>query len=368
MAFTGYYLQKRVFSRQATSMPKAKVRKNKYISYLLRFGVAGAALYLAFRGEDLGQVKDVLLGLNLWIFAAALGFYVVGQLIFVTRWSLLLKVQSIRIGYWPAVRLHFLGLFYNNCLPSLIGGDLLRAWYVTQHTDKKVESVLSVFVDRFVGLAGMVIMAFCSYCFIPAERPKEQFESPFAGTSLLQHLIDYRWVFAGIGLVLVIAAVVFASSVKLRGRLRRWIQLLRQRGAAVLGKVVTAIGIYWNKKLALVCALLLTFCCQGVFIVGMWLVGRGIGITAPMKYYFIFFPISWLLGALPISVGGVGITELWLKAMFIGVCAVSSEHALALALCQRLIMLFASLPGAVIHLIGAHLPKDFSIDYDKAMN
>jgi hypothetical protein len=31
-------------------------------------------------------------------------------------------------------------------------------------------------------------------------------------------------------------------------------------------------------------------------------------------------------------------------------------------------MLFASLPGAVIHLIGAHLPKDFSIDYDEAMN
>jgi uncharacterized protein (TIRG00374 family) len=368
VAFTGYYVQKGVFSRQTTSMPKAKVRKNKYISYLLRFGVAGGALYLAFRGEDLGQVKDVLLGLNLWIFAAALGFYVVSQLVFVARWSLLLKVQSIEIGFWPAVRLHFLGLFYNNCLPSLIGGDLLRAWYVTRHTDKKLESALSVFVDRVVGLAGMVIMALCSYCFIPAERPKEQFESPFSGTSLLQHLTDYKWVLVGIGLVLVIAAAAVACSVKLRGLLRRWMQLLRQRGAAGLSKVVAAIGIYWNKKLALVCALLLTFCCQGIFIVGMWLVGRGIGITAPMKYYFIFFPISWLLGALPISVGGVGITELWLKAMFIGVCAVSSEHALALALCQRLVMLFASLPGAVIHLIGAHLPKDFSIDCGKAIN
>ena len=41
---------------------------------------------------------------------------------------------------------------------------------------------------------------------------------------------------------------------------------------------------------------------------------------------------------------------------------------LALALSQRLVWLFGSLPGVVIHLIGAHLPKDFFLDYDDAIN
>ena len=345
--------------------PKGKT--SRYISYLLRFAVAGAALYLAFSGEDLGQVAEVLLGLNLWIFAAVLGIYIISQLIFVVRWSLLLKVQSIEIGFWPAVRLHFLGLFYNNCLPSSVGGYLLRAWYVTKHTDKKLGAALSVFVDRVVGLIGVLIMASFCYWFIPAEGRKGQFESQFVGSNLLQHLIKYRWVFVGIGVALAIVAVVFASSVKGRGLLRRCLLLVRRRGAAVLSKVADAIGIYWSKKLVLACALLLTFCCQGVFVVGLWLIGREIGVTAHMKYYFIFFPISWLLGALPISIGGAGIMELWLKAMFIGVCAVSGEHALVLALCQRLVWLFGSLPGVAIHLIGAHLPKDFFVDYDKSV-
>ena len=84
-------------------MPQVRVRKSKYISYLLRFIVAGAALYLAFRGENFTEVVDVLLGLNLWVFAGAMGFYIIGQLIFVARWSLLLKVQSIKIGFWAAV-------------------------------------------------------------------------------------------------------------------------------------------------------------------------------------------------------------------------------------------------------------------------
>ncbi|MHC4703995.1 MAG: lysylphosphatidylglycerol synthase transmembrane domain-containing protein, partial [Planctomycetota bacterium] len=326
------------------------------------------ALYLAFRGEDPKQVIEVLGSLSPWIFAAALGIYLLSQLIFVARWSLLLKVHSIRIGFWPAVRLHFLGLFYNNCLPSAVGGDLLRAWYVTRHTDKKVEAALSVFVDRVVGLTAMLIMAAFAYLLVPAQRPTEQFETRFAGADVLRHLADYKWFIAGAGLVIVIAAAVLASTAGGRALLKRWLRLIRMSCAVVIAEVVTSIRIYWARKSVFIYALLLAFCCQSLFILGMWLMGRGIGVTAPIKYYFIFFPISWLLGTLPISVGGAGIMELWLKTMFIGVCAVSSEHALALALCQRLLWLFGSLPGAVIHLIGAHLPKDFFVDYEKPIN
>jgi uncharacterized membrane protein YbhN (UPF0104 family) len=99
--------------------------------------------------------------------------------------------------------------------------------------------------------------------------------------------------------------------------------------------------------------------------VAMWLMASEIGIDVPAKYYFVFFPISWLLGAVPVSVGGLGIMEGWLKVMFMRVGTMTGENALALALCQRLIFFLVSLPGAVIHLIGAHLPKDFFIDYSK---
>jgi len=345
-------------------MPKAKVRKNRFISYLLRFAVAGTALYLAFRGEDLRQVAEVLLGLNLWIFAAALGIYIVGQLIFVARWSLLLKVQSIKIGFWPAVRLHFLGLFYNNCLPGAIGGDLPRAWYVTKHTDKKLEAALSVFVDRVIGLTGMLIMAFGCYWFIPEESRQEGFNFSFE-FDFFRLLIEYKRFFIWIGAAFAIVIALLISNPKGRILFSRGFGLICRHGTLMLRKVQQSIRIYCNKWLAIAYALLLTFCCQGMHVIAMWLVGREIGLTAPAKYYFIFFPISWLLGALPISVGGLGIMEGWLKVMFMRVGTISSKSALALALCQRFIMLFVSLPGAVIHLIGAHLPKDFFVDYNK---
>jgi len=349
-------------------MAGSKSNKRKYVSYLLRFSIAGVALYLAFRGESLKQVTEVLLGLNLWIFAAALGIYIVSQLIFVARWYLLLSTQSIQIGFWAAVRLHFLGLFYNNCLPSSVGGDLLRAWYVTKHTDKKLEAALSVFVDRVIGLAGMFIMAAFCYWSIPIEGRNTR---PLAGNFEFR-ISNFEffdgWILVGIGAALAIIIAGFIGSVKGRTLVRRCLRFIRQQSAVVLGRVRDAVRIYCNKKWALFGALLLTFCCQGVFIIGMVLIGSGIGVTAHIKYYFIFFPISWLLGTLPISVGGAGIMEWWLKVMFIRVCAVSSQHALALALCQRLLWLLGSLPGVAIHLLGGHLPKGFFIDYDRPVN
>ena len=349
-------------------MAKAKSKKSKYISYLLRILIAAAALYLAARKVDLRQVTKILLGIRLWIFATGLGTYIAGQLIFVMRWCMLMRVQSVDIGYWAAVRLHFLGLFYNNCLPGSVGGDLLRAWYVTKHTEKKLEAALSVFVDRVVGVVGIALMAFFSYWFLPSEGRSPQFETKFFGSNFLEGLIAYKWFFVGSAAVVSFAAVVFVRSEKGRGLSHRAFGLIRERGLEGLRKIRMAIHIYYRRKLALGYALLLTFACQGICIIGMWLIGKDMGVTAHIKYYFIFFPISWLLGALPISVGGAGIMELWLKMMFVRVCAVPENAAFALAFSQRILWIVGSLPGVVIHLIGAHLPKDFFVDHNKSID
>jgi len=348
-------------------MPKVKVKKSKYISYLLRFGIAIVALYLTFRGEDLGKIADELLGLNLWIFAASLIIWVLSQMVFVARWSVLLRVQSIYIGFWTAFRLHLLGVFYNNCLPTSVGGDLLRAGYVTTHTDKKLEAALSVFVDRIIGLIGMVIMAFCCYWFVPGEGQRQRLPVSF-NLDFLRQVNEYKWILVAAVAVFVLVLFVFVSNAKGRNLLRGNFRVFRKRGAAVLRKVHKAISIYYSKKLALGLALLLTFCCQAIFIFGMWLVGREIGINVNIRYYFVFFPIAWLLGALPISIGALGIWEGTLKLLFSQVAIGIEQQVSTFVLCHRIIWLLGSLPGAAIHLIGAHLPKDFFVDFDKPAN
>lgn len=348
-------------------MQKGNAKKSRYASYIFRIVIAVSALYLTFRGEDFGKIVDVLLGLRWWVFAVAMGIWAFSQLIFVARWSVLLRVQSVSIGYWPAFRLHLLGVFYNNCLPTSVGGDLLRAWYVTTHTDKKLEAALSVFVDRIIGLIGMIIMALFCYWFIPAQGQQQRLRFSF-DLKLLSLLSEYRWAFLAIVVGLAFIFLALAWSPKGSELVKRLFETIRARGQAVRRKTHEALRLYCRHTLALVLALFLTFCCQAVFILGLWLIGREIGIGVHMKYYFVFFPIAWMLGALPISIGALGVWEGVLKLLFAQVTTGIGERLSALALSHRIIWLFGSLPGLIIHLIGAHLPRDFFIDYEKSIN
>ncbi len=346
-------------------MPKAKNITKKYISYLARYTIAVLGLYLAFKNQNLREYGENLIE-HKWIFAAALGIYILSQLIFVARWSLLMRVQDIKIGYWPAVRLHFLGLFYNNCLPSSVGGDFLRAWYVTKHTDKKLQAALSVFVDRAVGLTGIFIMAIFCYMFLPAQKKDGQNSSQYDQINFLPGFSEQKWLLIGIPAAFLLILAAFLVTRKGKAILQQSLLFIRSRTGKYKSKFFEAITIYRNKKSALFFALLLTFACQGLFVVGLWLIGREV-ITAHLKYYLIFFPVSWLLGTLPISVGGAGIMELWLNEMFKQVSGLNELVGFPSA-CQRIIWLLGSLPGVVIHIIGAHLPKDFSIDYNESVS
>jgi uncharacterized protein (TIRG00374 family) len=350
-------------------MADAEKRKGKHIFLLLRIlvvavGVAWAAAWVS-REQRWKNLAAIFLRMNLGIFALALAVFVVSQVTIGFRWWLLLRTQSIYISLWAAVRLHFLGLFYNNFMPSSVGGDLLRAWYVTKHTDKRFEAALSVFVDRIIGLLStLVIAAFFYLLFMHGQTNAVT----FTGQSRpLEMFAEYRRVI----LAVVAALAVVFCLLMLHRRGRALVQgvwsRIRIHGARAFGRLRDAIYIYCSKPLAILEVFGLTVALQILTITGFWFLGVNLGITASIKYYYVFFTLTWVLGALPVSIGGAVVVEGLLAYLFVHFAGVEAEAALALALCQRVVWMIASLPGAAIHLIGAHLPKDFSIDYDQSM-
>jgi hypothetical protein len=271
--------------------------------------------------------------------------FVVSQAILASRWWLLLRTQGIRIPIWAAIKLHFLGLFYNNAMPGSVGGDLIRAWYVTKHTEKKFEAVLSIFVDRFVGLLSSLMMA--AFCYFILLRDVNLGLSQKMASGILM------WAAIAVAVVIGLIAVLPAG----RGLLAK----AYLQGVMFVKKLWTAAVLYGRNPLTILAAFGLTFILQGIVITGFWLIGRQIGIEASVKYYFVFFPLTWGLGAIPVSVGGAGVVEGGLAGLFV-LAGVEAEQALAIALCQRAVWIVAALPGAWIHWTGRHLPKEMQIE------
>ena len=336
-------------------------RRKGRLSWIARIVVATAAILWVFHGQDWRELATVFQSLSLGWFAFSLAVFVVAQIAIGLRWWLLLRAQSIHISILAAVRLYFLGLFYNNVMPGAVGGDLLKAWYVTKHTDRKVAGVLSVIADRIVGLAVLILMAIPAYVlFVRGKiaRGGDQGSSEAAG-SLSQYGSGILWGVAITAAFLGILLVHPYARMRLRLTVgRAWI-----KGIVLLQGVKEAVVVYCSRPVVLLAVVALTLFSQSTVILAFWLLGRNLGIEASLGHYFVVFPVMWVVSAVPVSIAGLGVFEAGVVKIFGFLAGVPAEQAMVLALCQRFIWVLASLPGGLIHLVGAHLPReDISID------
>ena len=345
-------------------MPELSTRKGKYVFLCLRFAViTGGIIWAVFwvsREQRWANLTAIFRKVNMGIFVLTLGIFVFCQVVIGFRWWLLLRIQSIFIGIWVAVKLYFLGWFYNNFMPSSVGGDLVRAWYITKHTNKRFEAVLSVFADRAIGLLSTLIIAAFFYSLFLAGQG-EKIRITAEGNSLsffAHHRLAILCFFLVTGAVLCVLILLGRT----RAILLRICSCLYGRGREAATKLKSTITVYCRKPLTLLIVFILTVGAQIVVITGFWILGTSIGIDTSIKYYYVFFTLMWVVAALPVSIGGVVVMEGGLAYLFIHFAGVEPEAALALALCQRVVWMVASVPGAFVHLVGAHLPKDFFID------
>lgn len=318
-------------------------QKSKLLLTILRISVAviaiGIVITICYRERE--GLKTTFSALSTMIFLLALFIFMFANATIAMRWYGLLKAQHIEITFPAALKIHFLGLFYNNIMISSVGGDMLRIWYAAQHTNKRLEAGLSVFVDRVIGLSTMIMMAVGFYFLFPVGNIISQNASDPASTnpaaiidSAITNpaaIIDpasvektdpvgglMAMVFHHKILVFGLLAVIFAIIILLLviPKTRKYIFSHLANLITHHQRIKSAITLYCSKPLVLIWSVFLTFCGQSTVIIGFYMIGRSMGIEAPAKYYFVFFPIAWVMGALPISVGGIGVQELGLGVLF----------------------------------------------------
>ncbi len=348
--------------QDATKQDAANAGRKRHLSLIARIAVATLAILWVLWGQDWRTLAEVFRNLSPWYFGLSLVVFAAAQVIIAVRWWLLLRAQSIRIEVLAAVRLFYVGLFYNNVMPGAVGGDLLKAWYVTKHTDRRLAGALSVVVDRAIGLAGTLLIAIFTY--LTFVRGRIAIGGKGAGW-LSQHWAVVLWAVAAVGAVFAALLVHPAARARVAGTAAK----VRVKGVLLLRGARDAVVVYCSKPWTLLLALILTLIAQSTVIAAFWLLGRDLGVEAGLSYYFVVFPVMWVVGAIPISIAGLGVTEAGTVGLFTLLAGTPRNLSTALALCQRFVWVLVSLPGGLVHLLGAHLPQqEISIDGQERRN
>jgi glycosyltransferase 2 family protein len=338
-----------------------KKNKRKTIILVVKITIALALLVyviskVPFRDyrDETGQMREGFLShlaqAN-WLLVAAAGVcFLVSLLITGVRWWYLLRIQGVFISLWEGIRLLFLGLFFNAVVPGTVGGDLVKAYYVAKHTPKKAACVVSVFVDRVLGLAELTFMGGVMIAIV-----------------LVLGIQDFQSLrLASIVTVCVLAVLVVALAFLLSRRFRKLLGLQRFYAKLPIGQQIAAAGeaarLFRANVPALFKAIGMTFGAHVLFISAIAMAGHAVSVPAPWYAYFLYVPVIYIIGAIPVTPGGVGIIEnfyrVFFAAYFAGMPAgVTESRIFALAMLARFIPFLWGLPGVLVAVTGPKIPK-----------
>ncbi len=301
---------------------------------------------------DWRQVGSAFAQLDATYWLLALGLYLLTQGVSAVRWQMLGHTLGLG-GRWRDYLAHyFVGMFFNLVLPTSVGGDVVRAWYLgrSPHPQplspkgrgekeapfsptrrgeerkgpaRRTAAFLSVAADRVNGFAVLIGVACVATLCCPIPLP--------------------GWIsatVAGMGA----ACLLGLAALPLLPWLRRWLPAHPR-----LTHLLDGAALCLRDRRGLLGVTLLSLVVQLANVVLAWLVGEGLGLPVPPLYYGVLIPLVSILTLLPISLNGMGLREggtvLLLAPLHIG-----SASAVTLSLLIFAVYAAASLMGGMVYL------------------
>lgn len=113
-------------------------------------------LVTLFRRFDWAAFGSQLRRMSPAFYVGSLVAVVAGQLLYALRWRVVLQGMGLTVSYLDVVRQYLIGIFFSNIMPTAIGGDAAKVYYLGRQAGY-VEVGASVFVDRFLGFLWLSI-------------------------------------------------------------------------------------------------------------------------------------------------------------------------------------------------------------------
>lgn len=260
------------------------------------------------------------------------------------RFQLMLRIQDIHVSFWEAAKLCYAGNFFNFVTAvGSTGGDVLKMYYTSLHTSRKTEAVTTVFLDRIVGLVGVVSLV---------------------GLLMLTRIGDPKLAILRYGFVVLFAGCLIAALVVFSPRVRRLVKLRsvfsRLPGTSHWHRADAAIQRLADHKALTAASLALTFALQLIALTAMTLAAKALHMRwdpSAIWDYYTYLAAGIFVAAVPISPQGLGTMEAFYKFAFLPGHG-SLAAILCLAMTVRALNLFWSLPGVLVALTGRHKPAD----------
>jgi uncharacterized protein (TIRG00374 family) len=316
--------------RPTDPRPPQKNWSRTALQALLHYGGSALVLFLLFRFLPGRQVLQALGKLPARLWLLVLAAYLATHCLGVGKWRLMVNTAGAGLNYLQAARCYFAGLFGSLFLPSLIGGDLVRAALAMRYGRTKAGVLLGSFIDRIIDFAGLALLAIAGALLVP-------------GALQPQSRRAFLWL--GAAAILGAAAVAVVVSVTPIGRL----SFRMRRRAASLRRAARSMA---QRPRAMLVALSISVVAQLSFISLSIQLADACGLHLPFCVWLFAWPLAKLSAAIPITQGGIGVREAALAALLVPFGALPALTVAAGLAWEAIVISGALLAGAFALIAG----------------
>ncbi len=284
--------------------------------------------YLASR-IDMAAAARATAAIDLRYLALVLLLVALDRAVMILRWVLLLRASGAPIRPAHAARIFLVSSFVGSFLPAGVGGDAARAYGLSRVTAAGDEAVASVIVDRLLGVLSLLAMGVVG---LVAWTPASGFDARAVAAVALLAAACLAAFWADRLVALALPSALGPAPAR-----------------HPLARVGAAVSRYRGHGGVLAHVMAWSVAVQMLRIGQAYLLGLGLGIAVPFRYYLLFMPIGLLMLLLPISVSGFGLPQgaiVWLLRPM----GVPDELSFALSTLIVLTGLAGNLPGLVLWL------------------
>lgn len=277
----------------------------------------------------------------------ALVLFIITLWIFSLRWQILVKGYGLNIPTYHLFKYYLIGLFFNNFLPTAIGGDVLRIYNLIRESGERTIGFASVMTERLSGITSTLILTIISIFILFKD---------------FDNLILLYLAFLMLSGIIIFFILVFNNRfLDFFTNLVSPIKILRL-GERLL-KFLDALRFYQNNKIIYVKILFVSLVAQILIITQIYILSLALNLNIPFTYLILVVPIIFLVTMLP-SINGVGFREGG-YVVLLGKIGVSKAAALSLSFVSIILPMIVSLWGGLLFLFQKKIPKREEIEVVK---
>jgi glycosyltransferase 2 family protein len=327
----------RITLSEAPDSPTPPARGRRALVLTLKIAISLGLLALLIVKSDAPRLWHYVRSASVAWLATALLIYFLMVVASAWRWGLLLGAQGVPVPARTLTGSFLVATFFNNFLPSNIGGDVIRIADTAKPARSKTLAATVVLIDRGVGLIGLVLLAAVA--------------ASAAGTGGVPQgpvpafLLWIAFVCAGAAAT----PALFAPDLLMRllAPLRRlhpeWVGARLERLSEVLGR-------FRQSPAALAGCFAGAVLVQVLLVAFYAAVAHAIGVNISPWHMAVVVPVSFLVQMLPVSLNGFGVRE-WTFSFYFARLGLPTEAALVISLLGAGLVMLFSLSGAAVYVV-----------------